>query len=529
MVRTKLASGLGLWLVAATLLGLVGSLVAANLPEAGVDKEPIERDVAVSSARALSQAFRNAASDVLPSVVAIRTMPQVAARMQAKPQADGNEAPELPLPELRGTPFGELFRDQPELRRFFEQMPRQGPRGPGFGMPGPRGGGLGSGVIIDEDGIILTNNHVVAGAAKVTVQLPDGREVEAAEIHRDPRTDLAVVRIEGAGSLPAARLGDSDQAAVGDWVLALGEPFGLEGTVTAGIISAKGRGLGIAERENFIQTDAAINPGNSGGPLVNLDGQVVGINTAISSRSGGNQGVGFAVPINLAKWVAEQLIEEGKVRRAYLGVVIQPVTHELAEHLGVKARQGVLITDVMDNTPGARAGLKPGDIVLEFAGRKVTKPLELQGVVERVAIGSEQPLVVLRDGQRKQLTVSVDEQPADFGRTSSRPGDRGNEAKPEPSRFDTLGFQVENLTDEVAEHLGLTGHEGVVITEVEPGSPAATAGLTAGALITHVDREPVTNVDELREAVEEATAERGVLLRVRDRRGARFMVLKPND
>ncbi|MFW5693032.1 MAG: trypsin-like peptidase domain-containing protein, partial [Thermoguttaceae bacterium] len=179
MVRTKLASGLGLWLVAATLLGLVGSLVAANLPEAGVDKEPIERDVAVSSARALSQAFRNAASDVLPAVVAIRTVPQVAARMEAKPQADGSEAPELPFPELRGTPFGELFRDQPELRRFFEQMPRQAPGGPGFGMPGPRGGGLGSGVIIDEEGIILTNNHVVAGAAEVTVQLPDGREVEA--------------------------------------------------------------------------------------------------------------------------------------------------------------------------------------------------------------------------------------------------------------------------------------------------------------------------------------------------------------
>ncbi len=529
MVRTKWWAGLGSWLVAAAVLGLVGSLVAANLPERTLEREPIERDVAVSSARALSQAFRNAASDVLPSVVAIRTVPQVVERTGAQPRGDGAERPEMPFPEFRGTPFGDMFRDNPELRRFFEQMPRQAPSGPGFGMPGPRAGGLGSGVIIDENGIILTNNHVVAGAGKVTVQLPDGREVEAAEIHRDPRTDLAVVRIEGVDGLPAARLGDSDLAEVGDWVLALGEPFGLEGTVTAGIISAKGRGLGIAEREDFIQTDAAINPGNSGGPLVNLDGEVVGINTAISSRSGGNQGVGFAVPINLAKWVAEQLIQQGEVRRAYLGVVIQPVTHELAEHLGVAARQGVLITEVMPNTPGEQAGLKAGDVVVEFAGRKMTKPLELQGAVERMEIGSEYPLMVLRDGKRRSLTVTVGEQPSDFGRTSSRPGARGDDAKPEPSRLKGLGFQAENLTDEVAEHLGLAGHEGVVITEVERGSPAAAAGLAPGALVTHVDRKPVTDVREFREAVNDTSPERGVLLRIRDGRGARFVVLRPRD
>ncbi len=525
MLRRRLNSGLGLWLVAAALLGLVGSLVAAKLPGENAAKPEIDRDVAVNSARALSQAFRNAASDVLPSVVAIRTVPQVAER--PRPGRDGKteEDSELPFREFRGTPSGDLFRDHPELRRFFEQRPSV----PRFGVPGPRAGGLGSGVVIDRDGIILTNNHVVAGAAKVSVQLQDGREFEAVEILRDPRTDLAVLRIDGASNLTPAKLGDSDAAEVGDWVLALGEPFGLEGTVTAGIISAKGRGLGIAEREDFIQTDAAINPGNSGGPLVNLDGEVVGINTAISSRTGGNQGVGFAVPINLAKWVAEQLIETGAVRRAYLGVVIQPVTHELSQHLGVKARQGVLVTEVMPDTPGERAGLEAGDVVVEFAGRKMTKPIELQGAVERKETGSEHPIVVLRDGERRQLKVTVGEQPVDFGRTLPRGVDPEADAKPERSQFEALGLQVENLTDEVAEHLGLQGHEGVLITEVQRGSPAAGAGLTAGVLITHVDRQPVADVNAFSEAVEAASSEKGVLLRVRDRRGARFIVIKPQD
>ncbi len=526
MARSKCGSGLVLWTAAAALFGVAGSMVVANPPSSEGGRGEIDREVAVDAARALSQAFRNAASDALPSIVAIRTVPQVTQRTRSGERSNGDDRSEMPF---RGTPFGDMFRDHPELRRFFEQIPRDAPSVPGFGMPRPRAGGLGSGVVIDRDGIILTNNHVVAGAARVSVQLQDGRELEAVEIFRDPRTDLAVLRVEGAGDLTPANLGDSDEAEVGDWVLALGEPFGLQGTVTAGIISAKGRGLGIAEREDFIQTDAAINPGNSGGPLVNLNGEVVGINTAISSRSGGNQGVGFAVPINLAKWVAEQLIETGRVQRAYLGVVIQPVTYELAQHLGVEARQGVLVTDVMPDTPGEGAGLKAGDVIVEFAGRKMTTPTELQGTVERTEIGSRQALVVVRDGKRRELTVTVGEQPADFGRTSLRSGEPDEDVKPEPSRFETMGFQVERLTDEVAEHLGLAGREGLVITEVEPGSPAADAGLTPGALITHIERRPVNDVETLREAVEAASAERGVLLRVRDRRGVRFVVIRPRD
>ena len=248
------------------------------------------------------------------------------------------------------------------------------PEMPGHGMVG-----AGSGVIVDPSGVILTNNHVVAGGGKVMVRLHDGREFKAVDIKTDPKTDLAVLRIKGAGPLPAARLGDSSKVEVGDWVLALGEPFGLEGTVTAGIISAKGRGLGITDREDFIQTDAAINPGNSGGPLVNLDGEVIGINTAISTSTGGYQGVGFAIPIDLAKWVGGQLVQYGKVHRAYLGVIIQPVTQPLAEQFKVKVHQGVLVTEVQPDTPAAKAGLKAGDIILEFAGKPVSSPRELQG------------------------------------------------------------------------------------------------------------------------------------------------------
>ena len=239
-------------------------------------------------------------------------------------------------------------------------------------------------MIVDPSGIILTNNHVVAGGGQVMVRLHDGREFKAVDIKTDPKSDLAILRIEGAGTLPAARLGDSNKVEVGDWVLALGEPFGLEGTVTAGIVSAKGRGLGITDREDFLQTDAAINPGNSGGPLVNLDGEVIGINTAISTNNGGYQGVGFAIPIDLAKWVGGQLEQSGRVHRAYLGVMIQPVTQPLAEQFKVKVNTGVLIAEVQPDSPAAKAGLKAGDVVLQFAGRPVSNPRRVAGVCRAV-------------------------------------------------------------------------------------------------------------------------------------------------
>ncbi len=459
-------------------------------------------------AKTLSKAFREAAEAALPSVVMIRTTPKAVKIERALPDDDEDEL----------SPFGDLFRRNPELRRFFREMPAL-PRG----APEFRAGGIGSGVVIDASGIVLTNNHVVEGAEKIVVRLMDGREFKVADVRRDPNSDLAIIFLENADKLTPARLGDSDAIEVGDWVLALGDPFGLEGTVTAGIISAKSRGLGITPRDNMLQTDAAINPGNSGGPLVNLDGEVVGINTAIHSRSGGNQGVGFAVPINTAKWVAEQLRKNGKVERAYLGVVIQPVTHELAEQFGVSARQGVLVTDVQPDSPAAKAGLKSGDIIVEFAGRPVARPQELQSIVERAPIGSKQQVTVWRDGKRQQLTIAPavlsDEKVAALGGPAESPS-------PEAAAFDRLGIEVETLTPRVAEQLGVKADKGVVITSVRPGGLAALAGLTPGAVIVEANRKPVASVEEFRKAIEAQPLEKGLLLLLRTAQGSRFVVLQ---
>lgn len=495
-VRCILTVGGGLLLLAA--------LAAASMPSqansgGGAAKGGASTPV-LQDARSLSQAFRDTAKAVQPAVVMIQNQPARIERSNWRGPGLGGAPGDGPLDEL--------FRD-PRLRPFF-QMPR--------GMPHS---GIGSGVIIDASGVILTNNHVVAGDGVVTVRLHDGRVFEAAEVKADPQTDLAIIRIEGAENLTAARLGDSDATEIGDWVLALGQPFGLEGTVTAGIISAKGRGIGITDRENFLQTDAAINPGNSGGPLVSLNGEVIGINTAISSSSGGNQGVGFAVPINLAKWVGGQLVSDGKVKRAQLGVVIQPVTHELAEQFGVEARKGVLVTSVLPDSPAAKAGLQPGDVVLGFADEEVSSPQQLQGVVERSTPGSAQTLGVVRDGKRITLTVTCREQTDEYATAAA-------ESAPGPtSRFNALGLEVGPLAGDVAEQTGMADAEGVAITSVRDGSPAKGAGLAPGMVITQVNRRAVGSVSEFRAAVESQPLENGTLLLVRTAAGSRFVVLKP--
>jgi serine protease Do len=467
-------------------------------------------------AESLSRAFREAAEKTLPAVVMIHTLPGKDRQPRTRRRIPPDGWDEFPFDEEG--PFGDLFRMHPELRHFFRDLPQM----PAIPQPMPQG--VGSGVIIDPAGIILTNNHVVEEAGKIIVRLHDGREFEAKEVKRDPKTDLAIVRID-AKDLPSARLGDSDKVQVGDWVLALGQPFGLEGTVTAGIISAKGRGLGIAPRENFLQTDAAINPGNSGGPLVNLNGEVVGINTAITTRSGGYEGVGFAVPVNLAKWVAEQLIRKGKVERAYLGVAIQMLTPSLAEQFGLNVREGVVVTDVFPNTPGEAAGLKSGDVILEFAETKVSTPAQLQEIVERCPINSQQTMTILRDGKRMTLRVTVREQPEDYGLVRGRsrmPGrglDRGGS-------LEDLGLELEPLTPDVARQLGLDFTEGLVITHVRPNSVAALAGLESGQVIVQVNRIPVKTMEDFRKALEKSPLEKGVLLLVRTAQGSRFVVLK---
>ncbi len=392
-----------LWITLVTLLTMTTATTAQSPAKASSRttakrvQRALEPEQALASAKGLSQAFRMVSERLLPSVVAIETTPKVARTALAPGQGGVPDAARNPF---QGTPWEELFQG-----RTFE-APSEGQR------PAPRG--MGSGVVIDPSGVILTNNHVVAGGGDVMVRLTDGREFPAVGVWTDPQSDVAIVKIEGADRLVAARMGDSDAVEIGDWVLALGQPFGLESTVTAGIISAKHRGIGIADRENFLQTDAAINPGNSGGPLVNLDGEIVGINTAISSRSGGSDGIGFAIPVNQARWVADQLAQEGTVHRAYLGVGIGPITYDLAKKLNVKPREGVVVTEVYPNTPAATAGLRPGDVIVEFAGNPVTSPQVLQLVVEQAALGRRHPMKVVREGKPTTLMFTAEELPRDF-------------------------------------------------------------------------------------------------------------------
>ncbi len=496
-------------LVGLLLLGVLAGGAAVYAIN-GETRDPADKE-AVAQAQAISRAFRSAVREVMPAVVKVEST--------VRPQpAERRPAPRRPHP-FEGTPWEDFFPE--EFFDRFEGLPQ---------MPDqPMRRGVGSGVIVDAEGIILTNSHVVDGADEVLVELADGRQFKATDIRSDLRTDLAVLRIETDSPLPVARLGDSDELEIGDWVVAMGNPFELSHTVSAGIISAKGRTLSgsrRAERAIFLQTDAAINPGNSGGPLVALDGTVVGINTAIASRSGGFQGIGFAIPINLARWVSEQLVEHGTVRRAYLGVSIRPITADLADHVGVPVRGGVLVMEAHRDTPAAKAGLEPGDVILSFAGRPVTTTRELQEVVERSAPGAEQEIEILRDGERMTLTVTLESMAEDF---SPQPDiSRRAPAPEEGYSHDELGLEVSEMTAEQAEQLGYTGQKGALITRVARGSPASMAGLSEGQLILRVGQETVTSVAEFEEAMEGVSLENGVLLLVRTPAGNRFVVIRGN-
>jgi len=467
-------------------------------------QSPVPDPAAVASAQELSAAFRNASHAVLPAVVTIRNTPRELAPVAGGQTPEGFDG----VPEEM----------QPFLKRFFGDEP--------FRMQKPytpRAESMGSGVIIDPSGVILTNNHVVSGNGRVVVHLQDGREFEAVEVHTDPKTDIAVVRIEGAGNLPAAVVGDSDTMEIGDWVLAVGAPFGLDETVTAGIISAKGRGLGITEREEFLQTDAAINPGNSGGPLVNLRGEVIGINTAISTSGGGNDGVGFAVPINLARWVADQLVADGSVHRAFLGVGIQQVTSELSKQFGLKDVSGTLVTEVRAGTPAEAAGLHVGDVIVEFDGAKIDGPRKLQSLVEQAAMNESHDLTVIRDGKRMEFQLTLELMPESFAAAATESAEAENT---DQQFFDSLGMELSTLTADSANQLGLDlGTGGALITEVHRGSRAAHAGLQPGMVIRRVGLTDVANVDEFRSAFEQA-GDADVLLLVSTKSGSRFVVLE---
>jgi serine protease Do len=401
------------------------------------------------------------------------------------------------------------FRDR--MEEFFGFPP--GPRGPQYPRERRdfRGGGMGSGVIVSPDGYIVTNNHVIDGAGDVTVTLPDKREFSGKVVGTDPKTDLAVVKID-AKDLPYARWGDAAKLEVGEYVLAVGNPFGLNSTVTLGIVSALGRGrMGITQYEDFIQTDAAINPGNSGGALVNAAGELVGINTAIFSHSGGNQGVGFAVPATMAKPVVDSLVKTGKVVRGYLGVGIQDVTLDLAKSFGLKQAQGALVSSVSDNSPAEQAGLKSGDVIVGYDEKPVSDPVDLQRKVARTPINAKIVLKLIRDGKELELPVIVAEQ-AEATRIA-----RGGEGATEHA---LAGVEVLPLDREAARELGVgVKTHGVVVTAGDPDSGAERAGLRQGDVIREINRQPVRSVKDFERISSSLKKDQTVLLLI-DRRGA---------
>lgn len=344
---------------------------------------------------------------------------------------------------------------------------------------------LGSGFIIQPDGLIITNNHVVEGADDILVHMSDGRELHAKILGRDPKTDLAVIKIKTKGEYPFLKLGDSEKVRIGDWVVAIGNPFGLEHTVTAGILSARGRALGAGPYDDFMQTDASINPGNSGGPLLNLDGEVVGINTAIVA---GGTGIGFAIPTSLAKGIVDQLKEKGRVVRGWLGVIIQKITPDLAKTFKLEKEHGALVADVAEDGPAKDAGIKRGDVIIAFDGKEIKDYSDLPAIVAETPVGKKVDVKVVRDGREKTIKVKIAEL------IDGRPGE-----KPVPVTANELGLGVRELTPEIASRLGLSETEGVVITSIADDSPAAESGLKPGDLIVEVNRLQVKGMGDYRE------------------------------
>jgi serine protease Do len=410
-------------------------------------------------------------------------------------------------------PFNNLFDwfGDDFLERFFGRRSPGGQEPPGA----ERQQGAGSGFIISQDGLILTNHHVVGDADRVMVKLSDGREYTAKTIGTDPPSDVAVIKIEAQG-LPVLALGDSDAMEVGDWAIAAGSPLGLTQTITVGVISAKGRShLGITDFEDFMQTDAAINPGNSGGPLLNLQGEAIGVNTAIASRSGGSMGIGFAIPSNMAKALEQQLVTRGKVVRGYLGVGIQQLTSALAQSLRLNTTEGVLVSDVAPGSPAAKAGLKRGDVIVAFNDQPVHDPGQLRNLVAMTPPGTKATLQVLRENQKRTVSVELGELPRE--RTAAR---GGRETQPSAAR---LGFSVQNLTPEMAQKLGAERPEGVVVTEVDPRSEAYQAGVRPGMVIREVNQQEVKNIQEFQQAVEKAEQSRQILLLVQSPQATMYL------
>ena len=439
--------------------------------------------------------FTPLVEDASPAVVNISTK-------QSAPMRDA----QMQMPDLEGIP--------PMFREFFERgMPQQRPERRREAQS------LGSGFIISQDGYVLTNNHVVANADEIMVRLPDRSELQAKLVGADPRSDVALLKIEGT-KLPTVKIGSSEELKAGEWVVAIGSPFGFDHTVTAGVVSATGRNLPNESYVPFIQTDVAINPGNSGGPLFNLQGEVVGINSQIFTRSGGFMGLSFAIPIDVAMDVANQLREDGKVSRGWLGVVIQEVNKDLAESFGLERPAGALVAQVMDGGPAAKGNLKVGDVILSVNGKPIDMSGDLPHLVGAMKPGTKAKFEVVRDGQRKSVTIEIGALPEDGEALAAAAGSGGT------TLSNRLGVSVTDLTDAQRQALEVSG--GVVIREVKQG-PAAMIGLRPGDVITHLNNESIESVKEFSQVVKDLPKNRSVSMRVLREGRASFITFKlPN-
>ncbi|MFC1889416.1 DegQ family serine endoprotease [Thermodesulfobacteriota bacterium] len=462
-------------LVIASVMALIIGFVLASRLEMTPTSQAVEHQgPSAVSGVSTPPSFVDLARELEPTVVNISTSHIVDTRQhhEFRSPFDGND------------PFNDFFRFFGPPQGKFEQR------------------ALGSGVIISKDGYILTNNHVVEKADEISIVLSDSEsdsETYVAEvIGTDPKTDLALIKIDANHALQVAPLGDSDELQVGEWVIAIGNPFGFGQTVTAGIVSAKGRVIGATRYDDFIQTDASINPGNSGGALINTKGEVVGINTAIVSPSGGNVGIGFTIPINLAKDIYPQLREHGRVVRGWLGVGIQPVTGDLAESFGIESRKGALVNDVFKDSPAEEAGIKDGDVIVKFEDREVEDPQHLANIVAMTPVKTKAEVTIIRKGKKKEITVVLGEYPEDEELLADR-------------EETNLGLTVQDLNQELARKLDFDGDRGVVVTDVEPGSAAAKAKIQRWDVILEVNQTEISDVDNYRAVIEDV-AEGDVIL-----------------
>jgi serine protease Do len=490
------------------------ALPLAAVPPSAVTAQQITPQIPPPGA---PSSFAPLAQRLLPAVVNIQTT-QAAGQARA-----GRDAPDVPQAPP-GSPFEEFFRD------FLERNRPQGPGQPGRPQPPRRGQSLGSGFIIDPSGIVVTNNHVIEGADEINVVLQDNTTIRAELLGADPRTDLAVLRVRHTAPLPSVPFGDSDTAQVGDWVVAIGNPFGLGGSVTAGIVSARGRDIRQGLYDDFIQTDAAINRGNSGGPLFNLQGEVVGINTAIYSPSGGSIGIGFSIPSNLARNIVAQLRDDGRVRRGWLGVNIQQVTDEIAESLGLRnGTRGALVARAQDGGPAAAGGIQAGDVILRFNNQDVREMRNLPRIVAETPVGSRVPVVVWRDGRERSIEITVAELPSDQQQAAVQPGQQA--PRQQQTELSGLGLRIAPITPELRERFSLRAESrGVVITEVSPGSAAAERELRPGDVIVEVQQERVGTPEEVQERLERLRRQNRAtaLLLIESAQGQRWVPLRLN-